>query len=507
MKKLSFKGKLLTLALIIIFSIPALISIRYAIVASDDFSEYIAFQSCPGNNIWEKAIYHTIDSYNNWGGGLMVFLYPILHPLNNSSNPNFNLRILLLILFLLFLVSLFTMIVSIYYTELDKVTKNSGIILSTAFIITEIAVLNSITGKENFTWYVGVMAYTLPLLIALFAISFYITYLNNNKISFLVLSSIFGAIGCTGILQVVAVICWFFLILGIIEVIKNNHNLKEKLFIFIPFVCSFISACINAFAPGNFARKASTGSAGLNIPKAVFYAISDMIYETYEMFAKYSLGFWMLIFFVIVLIFSDNKKVYSLKKLITSISVLIFMIFISLFPVCLGYSSYMIGDRGRYVCCFLIAISAMYITYGIARYLKSVHNVTLTKQSAGAVAVSCFMFLASIQGTLVGIKNGYSMIIAKEWATGALQANSNSYQAMYDKLAVSKGQDVKCNLTVFTKEEKGLYLSMVLDKDFWVNEALCKYYGARSLEVTYDSGFDVDAYQRGIDARTGNNDD
>lgn len=114
-----------------------------------------------------------------------------------------------------------------------------------------------------FYWYVGVIHYVMPHVIALVLLGFLVRYMQTGKIKYMVCSA-FGMIAIGGSSYYAAFLVFFAYILVISCGMKKNRKLS---WIFFPFFTGIVALYFQVTAPGNAARVGE--SIGFTIKKAV----------------------------------------------------------------------------------------------------------------------------------------------------------------------------------------------------------------------------------------------
>lgn len=232
----------------------------------------------------------------------------------------------------------------------DENTTFSVLVLSTLGIF---CLFSTNSLADIFYWYTGICVNTLPLCFVFFTIACYFQYDISEKKIYLVVGNVCAFIGAGGALCISGLFCsilLFCIIYNLVVLKKIKRNITMG-------VVALIGSTINVIAPGNFVRHSVIDSeirVGLSVVTTIF-RIHDEIARGFQH------GFLLLLIVATFLYGYNNLKEsqfeYKYPLLVTLYCYL--GIFITDFPVVLGYSHANLDGRVAFIESVAIVIFCM----------------------------------------------------------------------------------------------------------------------------------------------------
>lgn len=473
----------------IMFCIPYIISTRYTVFWTDDFSDARAATEY-GGSIIHNALMYTDHMYQVFQGTYSsIFLASIFSPL--ASENLALLRLISILNIVLFIISSYVLIKNILIQL--NFAKSYEIVFLSLIII---PLLSYKSYAEILYWYTGQTVYTFPLSFGFFAVSLMFN-INNNSKSKCILVFKYGllflliALGCGGSLQISGVICYLILFLPIminfqyfidesprVYFSKIVYFYKNHIEYFIAFMMSLALTLINLLAPGNFSRYGEIESTEVSIIKAIFYSF-NMMYTTFRF---YICDTTLIMFLVAAVIFGMiSKKVIKYKLSIVVSLFSIGLVFISLFPVVLGYKHDNVWkyypSRVQFVTdySFIICIITCGYTLGllIKSYSKNINESVV-------IILLCTITFPRLPEYIKPADEVLPIMITESIVTGELRDCADRIINAYNSVKQSDDVDV----AVLYPKEAIEWFSVVTLSDSpndWFNHVLAKYYKKNSV--------------------------
>lgn len=481
---MKYKKKLLTYMLYIflffVLIFPFYWALIYVLPAADDFSFSGDVQRFGGHDI--RSLLNMVkDSYVGWQGSFFgIFLVGAVDPLRRFGINGIS---IFLIIILIIFMAMITRLVCLFLKQTYQNTADVTILISILLIA---GCLNVRLPKEVFFWYTGTCTYMVPLLCGFLGIMLLLKYWHSNEKSknnyFLLTGSAFlGFLASGGILQITGFICWCYLLFLIFAFVKKR---KVKT-IGIVFFIVLTGAFINALAPGNFARQEMTYES-VSIFKAVYYTLVTVGNEIKYIFSETYIPWLLLTFTILAFLYHKpiNEKLYH--PVIIGITV-IFSWCISTFPVCFGYGSSAIEQRGYIILDLFIVLGLFLFINSLVNYIKTIRKVILTRENITIIFIFSIIMIGYLQISLPA-GNIPSLRCLQKLVSGEAQHFSNDWKETLQEIESSDESIVKVELdrSLLDKDMIFLFPELSENPEKWVNGAVAIFYGKDRLDVSIE---------------------
>jgi hypothetical protein len=338
--------------------------------------------------------------------------------------------------------------------------------------------------QEIFFWYIGAGVYSYPLALAFLAIAFFILANRSDtkhKKGLMIAAGILGVLGVGGSLAISGMVTYLVLVLVFYYWISGKKGDKSNITM---FVLCFLGSLISTIAPGNFARQSVETSQEISLAKTFADTLQVYCDNVKFLFVQRNFEIILLIVIVCGMIAADAVKIDKKNWLIAGI-LLVFMPFIAIFPVVLGYNVAWIPNRCAYIaitafCLFFINM-AFYLGTVLGKSIKSKKTVVVCAASAIAV-VLLFTDSFSIRDfkTVRHIKNLYD---------GVYQTNYAQTRELLENLENREGEDVELDVTTNPNIIENYYsFYMPNEKDSFINVAVSWVYNLNSVVSIREDG-------------------
>lgn len=458
---------LIAIAILVVI-LPTVISSAYSVYVADDFSA--------GGMIKDgyTGLKYVKYYYNNWQGTYTgMFLVAWLSPIVHGGLQE--LRILSILVSILTYFS-FGFLINAVANHMLKI-KSFAVRLSIVFL--SIYMLSAfMCYNEIFYWFTGMAVYTIPMIALMLGLGLYIDDKGNKSIPKLVIISILGIVSGGGALAIPGFGCYFLLVLIFFDFIKAKKINIPNVIVFAIWV---ISALINTAAPGNFARHDVVDSTGVH----PLHAISDSVkicLDRVVWFNENTAWIAVLLVVFVVSFIVRHESDENPKCHILLVVMLLFLPFITIFPVALGQ-----GMRTPNRVLFSLDIAI----FVVAIYLFAVFGIIAANLLAGE-DVKKALVVFTLLLTLVCVTNDSFSYEDQVFYKVSSQLSAKEYQnyyitmvGIYDKLeSEPTGADVaiyRHELPADIENFNNFYLD--LDPADWVNTDISDYFDFNSLTL------------------------
>ncbi|WP_027216049.1 DUF6056 family protein [Butyrivibrio fibrisolvens] len=463
--------------LLTIYMIGVLVwSSSFSVFEGDDFG-VISFVSSTNSSAWTcfKAGFVSVAHfYTEWQGTyLSAFLVTAINPI--AQHGLGQLRLVMAINSLLFFCTLIFFILN----ALKKMNLKFSAV--TAIIITSIvfSICGYETYPEIFFWFTGATGYSFPLSFLLISLGVYIRLSDSDKkirISTIV-AAVCGVLGMGGALVISGMGCFVALLVLLYELIDKRIS-KNKLVVFISML---IGALINALAPGNFVRQANTDGAKLSIFGAIVKAFVFTI-DRWQVLLGYNFLLLLIIVFLCGLVVRNKDSKINFIKVGFSLLGLLTPI-VSAFPYALGTGGEGIADRCAFVFDLGIILSSFFCCFLFGNIVAMVTEYRFNKYIIVVVLIISVIY-CKYDG--YGVYDCKTYELTKMNISGDLYNHYRAHVNFYEWLRTQEGEDVAItpeHCPYGIDNVHNLFIST--DPDNWVNRAISRYYGVKSIVAAW----------------------
>lgn len=466
LKKRIFKAVLLVI--IAAAFVPFVIAARYAVFQADDFAFYLGTIEMPGESYLVKSFRHAVQVYMEWQGTYTTNL------LNSLFNPLNGYNYAMLRLGLIACLALSFASAYLLSREINACFALGDMTLP-IFAIVLLPILLYRDYNEVYLWFIGAMAYQVPMMLLALALAFMLrckrTKMNSTPAMLISAFFMLGMAG--GVLLIGGLGACIMLIMCAADFAQNGKLDKRLLFI---FAVAVVGDLINALAPGNFAKRSLFGD--IFIAKSIAAAISAAAIEAKTMLLENGL----LAFAAVAFVMGWRSPSKNLKR-ITFWGVVIGMIItpaVTVFPMMLGYNAAGIEDveiRGFFVLDISIIISAETIAFLAGNRLGARVPCGYRKRSNIAAVSAAALLMLVYSPKFIGC---IPVQISENLSNGKIQAYSEQIHEMFDMFQLRPGEDI----VIVEQPDPCVGVKQILIKsypDATTNKAIAKYFGNNSI--------------------------
>lgn len=350
-------------------------------------------------------------------------------------------------------------------------------------------VFNARVMMESFFWYNGICVYTLPLIFSLLGIRHLVHYAFVQQLRHNLVGAIaFGFLACGGVLQCSAIVCFVYLLICAWG-FWNKHVGRKGMA--AAFVTAFVSSIANCLAPGNFTRQGAIDDSGLPVFKAFVWSLQNVLGESWRLLRETDMLYVLLIMLLTGFFVWHQKEQPSkagIWKIVLSGLGIILCMWISCYPVALGYASTLMEPRGYFIIdVFLIAgfMLVVFMAGGTIRQQLEKHTIKEKKifgiMIVFATAVFCILYVVI---PVKEIKRPLSMCVEDD-KFGYLVR----FRDMWEEVLNQMEHSDEANVTVQSKqipspqELKNPDLSS--DPEYWINVGAARYFGKETVQIEW----------------------
>ena len=493
------------LILILIIIAPFVFTILFTLPANDDYSMAVKTFELEGN-IFAKAIQQANIQYLTWGGGWPFnFLQIILNPLLLAGPTSYFCGIELVLMFLAFVVAFYYLLKVILKYAFNL---KSYSIIGLIFACSLFAFLNTSVYFEVFYWFVG-NSYLWELVFVLLNQILIILYFRKGfkKIYFYLLI-IIGFISCFA--YQIAVFSGVLYLFELFFFYKNNGSKtfnSRNLIHIIPLLVMILGGVISCFSPGNFVRQivaeAATRGESLDplyvyqhmseyrsnfhFAPAIYYSAVNTFKIYLDLFKKPLLLIAFCVVFVIGLFIKDAKNLRINPVILLIFQVL--TVYLSCFPVALGYSNGACPNRVCFIIDFFIVLylSLFFLNLGVLiRPLFTNNKLFIAKTAMISILFLCMAFCVYWTDN-----NGSSYFQKSCWmqtyhlVNGCISNRSETIKTV-EYIMNSPEEDVVIDSKEYLVNRMlGLQVPFTVydNPDIWINKDVAKYFNKRSVRT------------------------
>ncbi len=458
-----------SLCMLIIFLLP----VKYTLPSADDFS-YILHTKNSTNGRFIASIESSINFYKNWAGIFFAtFLQDFVLSFYKLGIKGLHFLIGFNIILLFTTLLYFTNIINKYILRYKYPSVLYFFIILIGMNITE--------PRDTFYWAIGSMAYILYLSLFFLFSSFFINYLFNHSLINYILSIIIGAIIASSILPLSGIVNCFTLTY-LLYSIKTKHNIKKSSLL---FAIIFLIACITAFAPGNFVRHGQISNNGFHLFACIISLIKRMMHEVI-----YILRYSYMVTGIIIMILSgivlpkENLDIQLKIKPLYMLIVILFLSFVFLFPVELGYNGKAMPKRVWITFDIFLTIQILLFSLYLGYSIKNKYSTDINYKYTPLVWLS-LIFIFYVGTATIDFNDLNIYKIARELKRGIAIEFYN--QGLDTISKIQNTSDTKVILTLDKKIKSEILVGLDLSEDpyDWINEAVAGVYNKESIICIY----------------------
>lgn len=338
---------------------------------------------------------------------------------------------------------------------------------------------------EIFFWYVGAGVYSIPLSLAFFSIALLVRANrkeSGHKKGMLIASGILGFLGVGGSLAISGMVTYLVLMIVAFYFLSGKRKEYSNHIIFVIY---FLGSLFSAAAPGNFARQSVETSEKISLIKTfgdtckVFYDILNFLFVNRN-FVVIALVAIMCGITVAGELLVSKKAWYLLTVF------LVFLPFIAIFPVVLGYNVPWIPNRCVYIALNAMALFWINLFFIIGTFIGERIN------SNGKAAVVIGLSIVSVIIVLAGdfsIRSYKSVRHIKNLYDGVYQSSYEDTKEILESLENLEGQDVVLDVTTDPNIIENYYSFYIPNEtNTFINDAVAWKYNLSSVVSSREDG-------------------
>lgn len=459
-------GEILSISFIII---PILVLSFYAIPGGDDFANTnkIRTSMAEGYSHLEASLHMTAHYYKNVSGYFFsMFLNFFISPLLRGGISA--LRITVFAINLFFYMSLYVFVINILklFFEIDKLKIKLLLYFLVLFAIT-----NNYNNSETWEWYCVSIAYVFVTGCMFWGIVFFLKAIKSGKKVYIIGAAVTGFLVSGGCLNLTAMNCGIYLLIGIWAVYTNN----KKGIAIVCFSSALLGGVINLISPGNYIRHELVTNEypiGGALKAAAFLTWSRFQY----LFFYTPFIILLVVFFIIAYKFFSYQ--YDLRGhwLVIALGIIFLGVTVVNFPVCLGYNTGTLPDRCIWVedCTIYVGIFGWVACF--AGWIKrKFGNMEMQKEILICITFSCMLFLCSL-GRVHNLDNYPTIKMVKQLTNGEISECVKFWTDVFEEIETSPDKEIAILREEIPENEFIFPPHLRDDKTWWVNTAMALYY-------------------------------
>lgn len=474
--KVETVNKMIEVLIFLFCILPVILTCFYIMPAADDFANMSQMKMLvmdQQNSFFEAAAIRTNQLYWQTSGYFFAaFVNLIFSPFFRWGI--IGLRIFCIGINLLLYVSLYIFVkVSLkYWLGVSKRSEIMPIYLMLLFCFT-----NLYLNAEASFWYCVLVAYVLMFIAILWGVLAFFKALELREKKWIVLTSVIGFLASGSSLNVTALNCFIYLLIGLYGFIV----LKAKKCSVICFGSALAGAIINVLSPGNYARHDSVSS-NYEIISSVYMSLKMVFMRFYEMFTNTLFPFVLLLLFVYILMFPQKGKIIKHIHPIFLGGLFAVALCVFAFPVFLGYSSDYLPDR-----CLFVQDAAMYLFFFAvviytANWLKVKYGEwRLRKENIAVLLLLTMVTFFSWHSGRSLVDTYPSLFLTKQIVNGENTKFRTYWEDVLHEIEFSEEE----NVVIYGKapETSSKLISPRIGEEDWINWGVASYYDKKSVEI------------------------
>lgn len=463
------------------------VGIGFAMPVVDDFSFYHQLKlSDYYPNVILSSLQQAWEIYNqNQGAWLTNNLDLIVIAITRLNV--YAVRLYLFLSYALFIYAIIS-VMALLKESFDEQWKRIAIMM---IVVTVLFVgMNLTPAREELYWLIGAGGYTVPFSLALIGLRNYVLMLKEYSLKKLIIASICMMLASGGALNIAGLACALSLVAVIAYLFQkkidrtNRDNIKKLLITCIPLIMGIISALINVAAPGYRKRLLLENSEGTNYLKAIIDTLRQILVRTYALVKYQYLILALVILFFAFIIMSQNGIIITGKQVLVTYLLSFFVLFVTTFPVCLGYGRTTGVDRILFLEDLEIVILVVFCTFITAIWIKKSYE-SKVKDINMVVLIPLMVLVAAININVIGIGDMMMYKTFVEFSNGTLSQFSQNTQYVLDSIEESQEDNLVLRIN-YVDSEVALGLGLSPDKEHWVNREMSRCFGKESISLIYD---------------------
>lgn len=472
---------LIKILLIAAMIVPVCVTCLHIYPAADDFSNAFVIRNgiIDYKSYFGAALVYAVSMYKTTSGYFFaMFLNGFFTPFLRFGTMG--IRMFCLVTNLLFYFALY-FFVRVTAKSLGKITDNSSIL--TIYTLALFCFTNIYLNIESNFWYCVSVAYVFIIILMLFGTGSFILAVTTKRKRFLIIAIILGVLSSGSSLNVVALNCFLYLVIGIYGWLTKKARVES----ITGFIFPLISGLVNLASPGNFMRHEAFSS-DYDIAGALINSTLLVLSRLYKLFSN-SLLPWILVFlFVYIWLYTDKVKIsMNLHPALMGI-IWLFALIVFAFPVYLGYINHF-PDR-----CIFVQDTAMYIflfvltAYSVNWLKNKVPDDKKEDRKHHMVRTLFVLFIPfCMWHSGKTLADAYPSLYLTEQLTNGNIAMFDAYwEGVLEEIETSPDDDVVIRREPFKYADLLKNPGLTDDPAHWINAYVAWYYGKNSAQLIYE---------------------
>ena len=447
------------LAFIILFSYPTY----------DDFD---LFYYMKGKWSLVEGARVTAQFWRSWSGDwLATFGQMVFNPLLFFSYRSLGYGIEMLILSALFFAALiffvYTLVGVVCGVEEKQLLHWCVLALTAPFVV-------GFAYFEIYCWFDG-YCYGMSMSFLMMAYSFIVRYFYFERPLDLILATVFGCLNCVNLPTCVP-LGLLYLYIWWNEPLDHGHRRIKHL---TPVLLYLLVALTNVAAPGNFARQINGGRT-IGILKALKNAAHFCLVRGVNVLTNWPVlaGFLVILMLGIYVGYKVTSEVNHPHRFLI---IMMLGIFGSIFPVSLGYVSWVMPNRIEFIYDCLFMLSTGFFLFVVGQFVGDRFKLTESpafKAGFGAVVAAALIILVfTPQSPWTTAVFNSDTVLAQREANIAIMDQLAAEENNVDGWAVAYSSQIP---------ESGVYSNMGLTTDgSWPSETIAYYFGKGNARIEW----------------------
>lgn len=458
----------------------------FVMPAADDFIflNTVKDSRMLGEGYLQLSVKRTIEMYFTWQGTFVTnFLCYYTAPYVRLGSAG--MRIFCAINILLFYGSIWLLI----HCIMKHLLKCGNLMVLFTYALATWLISNARVLMENFFWFNGICAYTLPLIFGLLGIRHLVRYafVKESKRD-LIGAIVFGFLACGGVLQCSAIVCFVYLLICVWG-FWTKYNGRKGLG--AAFLIAFISALANCLAPGNFTRQGTINESELPIFKAFGWSLANVLRESWRLLTETDMLYVLMIMLLAgLLMWHYNEqmlKIGMLTIILSGLGVLL-CVWVSCYPVALGYSSTLMEPRGYFIIdVFLIAgfMLVMFMTGGFIGQRTGKYIVKKKKMFGIMIVLAVAVFF--ILNAVIPVKelSRPLSVCVEDDKFGYLVRFRDMWGEILEQIEHSDEENVTVQSKLIPSPQELKNPDLSSDPEYWINVGAARYFGKETVRIEW----------------------
>lgn len=477
------KFRIILFLLILAMTLPFIILTFYSVPGADDYTNTLEMFQADGGRWLIKALYSTIDMYQNWQGAF-TGVFSVYYGLGIFEKYGMTgLHIQNFVTVTVFFTTYFLSFWSIWKMIVPKKTIKSDVAGLLLFNVILFGFLHNTYIADAFYWRSGSGMYTIPFILLFLSIWVSAAYCRSRKKYLLLPAAVFAFLAAGGSLGISATVCTMYFAC----VLWGRMKAKLEKGILFVFLSGFAGTMMNVIAPGNYMRHDSYETE-YELIKTCWYTLKYSFSVIGEQFSN---GIFIVFFIIALLAAKSLADSISIKFSHPWLIVLycgLSMIAVN-FPVCFGYSSDSPNGRAEFVAKAAGSFFASGMLAYLAGYLVIRFQIDFDRNFKIVLGLCC-LIAASDWGYPDAWTQQKPFKVYFDLGYGRAEEFYETSLYIIDELKNSESENAVITVKKYDNFDIMRGIGLTPDKDYWANQSIAQYYKRNSAELHIDAAYE-----------------